>query len=75
MTNMLDCDIGGSKFELQWWYYVHFLLNFLGEGMNYSYIPQLWVPQYYYNFSTRMALALNNSQRLIQDKTKKFNQD
>ena len=34
VSNMLDCDIVVSMFELQSRYYVHFRTNALGKGMN-----------------------------------------
>ena len=34
----MDSDIVGSEFKLQLRYYVHFLTNTLGKGMNY-FIP------------------------------------
>ena len=34
VTNVLDCDIIVSKFELQLCYYVHFQTNTLEKGMN-----------------------------------------
>ena len=37
VANVLDCDIVKSEFELQSRYYVHFLTNTLGKGMNPTY--------------------------------------
>ena len=34
MVKTLDCGIVGSGFELQFRYYVHFLTNTFGKGMN-----------------------------------------
>ena len=34
VANVLDCNIGVSKFELHSYYDVHFRTNTLGKGMN-----------------------------------------
>ena len=44
VTNMLDCDIAESEFDLHSRYYVHFRINTLGKGMTlFTPPPQLWV--------------------------------
>ena len=43
VTNVLDCDIGVSKFEFQSHYYVHFQSNTLGKGVNSFIFPAMGV--------------------------------
>ena len=64
MVKAMDCRIIVSEFVLQSRYYVHFQTNTLGKGMT-PLSSQLWVKKYHYCSSMRMALALNNLQRLI----------
>ena len=54
MVKAMDCGIVVREFVLQSRYYVHFRANTLGKGMNPFILP-----------ARRMALALNNQQRLI----------
>ena len=42
-SNMLNCDIIVSKFELQSHCYAHFGTNTLRKGMNHPYPPQVCV--------------------------------
>ena len=62
VVDALDNDVIAGEFKLQSCHYVHFWTNALGKGMN-RFIPQLWVKKWYY--SSRMALAFNNTWRLI----------
>ena len=72
MVKRMDCGIVVSEFKLQSRYYVHFYSNTLGKSMNpLSY--QLWVKQYHYFSSRRIALALNNLLRLIWHLNKETN--
>ena len=64
MIKAMDCGIVVSEFVFQSRYYVHFRANTIAKGMN-TLFPQLWVKYYHYCPSKRMALALNNLQRLI----------
>ena len=59
-ANVLDYDIVVSEFEFQSSNCVHFRAPLY---------PQLWVKQYHYCSSTRMALALINPRKM----TKKSN--
>ena len=62
IVKAMDCGIVVSKFVLQSCYYVHFRINTLGKDMN-PLSSQLWVKEYHY-CSRRIALALNNLQKL-----------
>ena len=42
VANVLDCDIVVRVFQLQLRYYIHFLTNTLGKGMNLL-IPLLYI--------------------------------
>ena len=72
MVKVLGCRIIVSEFKVQSGYYVHFQTNTLGKGMNPSF-SQLCLRYYHCCSSKRMALALNNLQRLICHSTKKPN--
>ena len=64
MVKALDCGIVVSKFELQ----SHHSLSDKspwGERYEHPLSTQLWVKQYHYSSSRRMALALNNPRKLI----------
>ena len=41
MVNAMDCGIVVSEFVLQWHYYVYFLANTLGKGMNPLILPAM----------------------------------
>ena len=58
VVNVLDCNIKVSELKLQSCYYVYFQINTPEKGMNSLILHR-------YCFSRRMALALNNPQRLI----------
>ena len=60
----VDCGFAESEFEFQSCYYVHFQNNTLEKGRN-PLILQLCVKWYHCCSLIRMALALNNPQRLI----------
>ena len=62
-VNMLEYDIIVNEFKLQSRYYVYFRIKTLGKGMN-SLFPHL-VKLHFYCHNTRIALTLNNPQRLI----------
>ena len=64
MVKAMDCGIVVSEFVLQSCYYVHFRANTLGKGMNPLILPAMGQIAHYCS-SRRMALALNNLQRLI----------
>ena len=64
MVKAMDCGIVVSKFVLQSRYYVHLQANTLGKVWT-PLSSQQWVIQYHYCSSWRIALALNNRQRLI----------
>ena len=65
MVKAMDCGIIESEFELQSHYYVHFRENTLGKGMNPLILPVYGLNSTTTVLSRRMALALNNLQRLI----------
>ena len=68
MANVPDCEIIVSKFELQPYYFFHFQINTFWDKCE----PSHLAPAMY--LSTRMTLALNNTQRLICHSSKKLNQ-
>ena len=72
MVKAMDCGIVVSEFKLQSPSYDQFRTNALGKGMNPLFL-QLWVKKYHYCSSKRMALVLNNLQRLICNETTKLN--
>ena len=41
MVKAMDCEIVVSEFELQSRYYIHFLTNTLGKGMNSLILPAI----------------------------------
>ena len=69
MVKSMDCEIVVNEFVLHSRYYVHFRANTLGK-----YPPSYGLNSTNYCSSRRIALALNNLQRLICHKIKKPNQ-
>ena len=61
MANILDCGLEVSEFKLHSPYYIHFRTNACGKGTEPSYFPSYALNR----ISARMALALNNQQRLM----------
>ena len=62
MVKAMNCGSVLSEFVLQSRYYVHFRANALKVLTSLS--SQLWVKQYHYCSSRRMALALNSLKRV-----------
>ena len=62
MVKVMDCDLKVIELKLHLYYYIHFQTNTPGKDMN-----PLILLDYEFNgiTATRMALALNNPQRLI----------
>ena len=63
VVKAMNCGIVVSEFVFQSRYYFHFRLNTLGKGMN-PLSSQLWVKQYHYCSSRRMALTLNKPKKV-----------
>ena len=61
MVNLLERGILVSEFELQ----SRFWTNIFGKAIDLLIFHQLWVKEYEYFSSRRMALALNNPLRSI----------
>ena len=65
MIKAMDCGIVVSEFKLQSSYYVHFRTNTLRQSYETPYPPSYGSNSTTTVFFRRMALALNNQQRLI----------
>ena len=61
------------EFKLQSYYYIHLWTKIPEKAWTLLFF-HLWIKLYHYCFSTRMALSLNNPQRLIYHCRKKPNQ-
>ena len=66
---LLDCGLTVNEFELQSLSYIYSQNNTLGKGMS-SHTHRPLIKWYHCSPSTRVALALDNPQRLIYHLTK-----
>ena len=65
VTNMLECSIVVSNFKLQLYYYIHFQTNTLEKRYESPNSSSYGLNSVITVFFTRIALAVNNPQRLI----------
>ena len=64
VVNGLECDILVSEFKIQSCYFANFRTKTQKKDIE-PFYPPPWVKKYQCCYSTRMALALNNSRKLI----------